>query len=350
MKKFSFFLNCAATALFAIAMTACQAVEDNPSSDPIVVAIGNGSSLNDLIANFAKDNKLSLPAGAEITIDETVNLEAPLTIIGDKENPVKIKANAGFVTNSNISFKNVVIDAENLTTPFIQLANVTLVGDEKAKAIDEIAFIDSKISNLKYQFIYANKQAYLVDFINVLRSVIAIDGSKKKTIFDFNGGGNVHFLGVDESTIYANPTNGQNGGFFSSQSGKEVTDLGGEKWFICITRSTLYNITNGKTVNTLRKNSQTYQKYIVKNNVVVDCGKSAQFLKGLNAGQPGKDTNWDVDGNCFNFGGAVVAEQKIGSANENIKNSIDAVVAFADAANGDFTQSNVKAGDPRWIK
>ena len=350
MKKFSFFLNCAATALFAVALTACSDVKDNPTSNPIVEAIGNGASINDLIAGFAVNNTLTLPAGVEITIDEPVNLETPLAIVSDKKNPAKITANAGFVTNSNISFKGVEIDAANLKTPFIQLANVTLVGDEKAKAIDEIAFIDSKISNLKYQFIYANKQAYLVDFINVLRSIIAIDGTNNKTIFDFNGGGNVHFLGVDESTIYANPTNGLNGGFFSSQSGKEVTDLGGDKWFICITKSTLYNITNGKTVNTLRKNSQTYQKYIVKSNVVVDCGKSDQFLTGLNAGQAGKDTNWDVDGNCINFGGKVAAQKKIGSADANIKNSIDAVVAFADAANGDFTQSNVKAGDPRWIK
>ena len=73
-------------------------------------------------------------------------------------------------------------------------------------------------------------------------------------------------------------------------------------------------------------------------------------MKGLNAGQAGKDENWDVDGNCFNFEGAVIAEQQIGTTAENIKNSIDAVVTFADAEKGDFTQSNTKAGDPRWLK
>ena len=32
-----------------------------------------------------------------------------------------------------------------------------------------------------------------------------------------------------------------------------------------------------------------------------------------------------------------------------ILNNITALPNFADAANGDFTQSNVAAGDPRWI-
>ena len=79
---------------------------------------------------------------------------------------------------------------------------------------------------------------------------------------------------------------------------------------------------------------------------MVNSGKSGQFVKGLNAGQNGKASNYDVDNNVFNFDGAVVAEQAPEGA---IKNSIEVVVEFADAANGDFTQSNVKVGDPRWF-
>ena len=56
-----------------------------------------------------------------------------------------------------------------------------------------------------------------------------------------------------------------------------------------------------------------------------------------------------MDSNVFNFAGAVSTEQKIGSTEENIKNSIEVVVVFADAEKGDFTQNNAKAGDPRWI-
>ena len=337
----------------AFGMQSCS-VEDNPSDsiDPvtsILSEIQGGATLNDLIANYAENNTLVLPSAVTIEIKDAVELNAPLTITTDGK-PATIVAKAGFKTNSAISFENVVIDAAEVTTPFIQLADVTLEGEEKAKVIDIISFTNVKVSDLKYQLIYANKQSYLVKAIKVENSIFAIDGTNKKTIFDFNGGGNTELLSINNSTIYANPSNGQNGGFFSTQSGKEVTDLGGETFAITITNSTLYNITNSKTVNTLRKNSQTYQKYTVKNNIVVDCGKSGQFLKGLNSGQAGKDENWDVDGNCFNFGGAVITEQKIGSSDDNIKNSIEAVVSFADVDKGDFTQSNAKAGDPRWIK
>jgi hypothetical protein len=354
MKKTKIFYAAAIMMACAFGMQSCS-IDDNPSDsiDPVKTILGaikDGATFNDLIANYVEDNTLTLPEGAVISIEDAVERNAPLTIITDGEKPATIIAKAGIKTNSAISFENVVIDADEVTTPFIQLADVTLEGEELAKVIDVISFTNTKLSNLKYQLIYANKQSYLIKAIKVENSIIGVDGTNKKTIFDFNGGGNTGLLSINNSTIYANPTNGQNGGFFSTQSGKEVTDLGGETWAISITNSTLYNIANGKTVNTLRKNSQAYQKYFVKNNIVVDCGKSGQFLKGLNAGQAGKDENWDVDGNCFNFGGKFIQEQKIGSTEDNIKNNIEADVVFADAENGDFTQSNAQAGDPRWIK
>jgi hypothetical protein len=349
MKKSIFF--CAALFACAFAFQSCDKV-DNPSGKPLEptkAVIDNGSDLKDVIAKFAKDGVVTLPAGVELTLNEEIELTEPLAIIGDKEKPAKIVAKAGFVISSDFVLEGVEINAEEVKTPFIKLATYELQGEEKAKNLGLIAFINSKIFDLKYQFIYANKQPYLVDCINVQKSIIAIDGANKKTTFDFNGGGNVAFLGIDESTISSVPTVNNNGGFFSSQSGKEVTDLGGTTQTFAISNSTLYNIANGKTVNTLRKNSQAYQKFAVKNSIIVDSGKSGQFLKGLNAGNAGKDTNWEVEGNCFNWGGEVIAEQKIGSADDNIKNSIDEVIVFADAEKGNFTQKQTSAGDPRWI-
>jgi len=346
MKK-SFIFGAALMLMGALSFQSCTKA-DNPSvpREPAVAVFDNGMELADAIAKFAKDGVLYLPEGIELTMDKQIELAQPLYIVCEGKKPAFISATAGIVTNSTLSFENVDIDATELKEPFIQLA--TLNNADPVK-LDLIAFINSTITGLKYQFIYANKQPYLVDCINIQKSVIGIDGSKKKTTFDFNGGGNVAFLGIDESTIYSIPTVANNGGFFSSQSGKEVTDLGGTTQTFAISNSTLYNIANGKTVNTLRKNSQAYQKFAVKNSVIVNCGKSGQFLKGLNAGQAGKDTNWEVEGNCFNWGGEVIAEQKIGSADDNIKNSIDKVVEFADAEKGNFTQQQTSAGDPRWI-
>lgn len=347
MKK-SFIFGAALMLMGALSFQSCSQ-ETNPGepvTDPVTADINAGADLVTLLEKYSVDGVLVLPAGANITIDKTVELATPVYIVGDKDKPALITAKAGFMTNSTLSFENVDVDATSLEEPFIQLA--TLNGTDPVK-LDLVAFINSTISGLKYQFIYANKQPYLVDCINIQKSIIGIDGSKKKTTFDFNGGGNVAFLGIDESTIYSIPTVANNGGFFSSQSSKEVTDLGGTTQTFAISNSTLYNIANAKTVNSLRKNSQAYQKFAVKNSIIVNSGKSGQFLKGLNAGQAGKDTNWEVEGNCFNWGGEVVAEQKIGSADDNIKNSIDEVVVFADADKGNFTQQQTSAGDPRWI-
>ena len=346
MKK-SFIFGAALMLMGALSFQSCTKA-DNPSvpREPAVAVFDNGMELADAIAQFAKDGVLSLPEGIELAMNKQVKLTEPLYIECQGKKPALIIAKAGFITNSTLSINNVDIDAFELDEPFIQLA--TLNGTDPVK-LDLIAFINSTISGLKYQFIYANKQSYLVDCINIQKSIIAIDGSKKKTTFDFNGGGNVSFLGIDESTIFSIPTVANNGGFFSSQSGKEVTDLGGTTQTFAISNSTLYNIANAKTVNTLRKNSQAYQKFAVKNSIIVNSGKSGQFLKGLNAGNAGKDTNWEVEGNCFNWGGEVIAEQKIGSADDNIKNSIDEVIVFADAEKGNFTQQQTSAGDPRWI-
>jgi hypothetical protein len=253
---------------------------------------------------------------------------------------------------SNGEDGGVNIDASNLNGPFVLMSqNSTLETNEKGAFVGgTVNFSGLTIKNLKQQLLYANKTQYLMDVVGVFDCVIGIDGTAKKTIFDFNGGGNTKVLNVINSTIWANPTNGQNGGFFSSQSSKDVRELDETATqTFTITNNTLYNITYGKTANTLRKNSQEYQKFIVANNIIVNCGKSNQFLKGLNAGQAGKDVNWEVDGNVFNFDGAISEEQQIGTSEDNIKNTINVLVQFKDAENGDFTQGGVKeAGDPRW--
>lgn len=351
MKKSIFF--CAALLACAFAFQSCDKV-DNPSGKPLEptkAVIDNGSDLKDVIAKFAKDGVVTLPAGVELTLNEEIELTEPLTIVGDKEKPAKIVAKAGFVINSDFVLEGVEINAEEVKTPFIKLATYELQGEEKAKNLALIAFIGSKISGLKYQFIYANTQPYLVDCINIQKSIIGIDGSKRKTTFDFsgNGSGNVSFLGIDESTIYSVPTVANNGGFFSSQSGKEVTDLGGTTQTFAISNSTLYNITNAKTVNSLRKNSQAYQKFAVKNSIIVNSGKSGQFLAGLNAGQKGKAENWEVSGNMINFDGGDVSATELTKINAESISPVEGVVEFADADKGNFTQKQTSAGDPRWI-
>lgn len=357
MKKSIFF--CAALFACAFAFQSCDKV-DNPSGEPLEptkAVIDNGSDLKDVIAKFAKDGVVTLPAGVELTLNEEIELTEPLTIVGDKEKPAKIVAKAGFVINSDFVLEGVEINAEEVKTPFIKLATYELQGEEKAKNLGLIAFINSKIFDLKNQFIYANKQPYLVDCINIQKSIIGIAGASSKTIFDFAGqadgkGANMVSLTIDESTIYADAVRTwSNGGFFSSQSAKKLDQLGvtDPRQVTSINNSTIYNISSGRTTSSLVQNSQTWMRYAVKNSIIVNSGKNGQFLAGLNAGQKGKTENWEVSGNLINFEDADVSATELTKINAESISPIEGVVKFADAANGDFTQTQTSAGDPRWI-
>lgn len=303
--------------------------------------------------------KLTLAEGGAYTLTKSIELGGNLEIIGN----------------------GAAIDASALEAPFINLSATPYVDptvesktDETtgettetilAYPLDKVSISGVTIKGLSQQLVKSNN-LYLVKDLTVDNSVVERLGVQKKSLFDFSGGtgGNVINLTVNKSTLYSDATTAhQNGDFFTSQSSKSIDQMGvdvtveGFKATTTITNSTFYGIASGKTVSSLRKNSQAYMLYVVKNNVIVNSGKSGQFLKGLNAGQAGTDDNFDVDTNLFNFNDDVIAEQKIGSTEENIKNSVSAIVTFKDAAAGDFNMSIFKdpriaelpaIGDPRW--
>ena len=96
--------------------------------------------------------------------------------------------------------------------------------------------------------------------------------------------------------------------------------------------------------------------YNVKNNIFVNCGKSGQVVVGLNGGQTSNNPTWSVSDNVFNNGTSDTSGNEVTKAgndksgNQIVQKSIAKVVAFKDPAKGDFTQSDVEVGDPRWIK
>ncbi len=299
---------------------------------------------------------LIIADNAAISLGATDFSGSEITITGNADAPATITPTGSFTFNRAFAFKNIIIDGSSLNKPFIQMATLPTEGlnDKGAYEIGAVEFVNVKATGFPQQFFYCNKKNYLLESLTVENSIIGINcTSSAKTIFDFNGGGNTLALIVKNSTIWATAAAKQtNGLFYSSQSGKSVQDLKAAAiQTTTIENSTIYNIAYGKTVSTRRKNSQDWILYVVKNSIIANGGKSGQFLKGLNAGSAGKDSEWTVEGNVFNFDGAHVDEQQIGSSIDMTAINADlTVVTFADAANGDFTQSNTKAGDPRWIK
>ena len=367
MKKFSFFLNCAASAMFAIALTACSAKEDNPTGfDPSLkdVTIQSGDTLApivDQMAAYTNDILLEIPAGVDTvyTGDITLDPGKTLAIIGDEKNPPVVMSTNSILFSSDLLFKDVTISGKENKNPIIKI-NTT---STDVFTIDYIVFNNVIVDSLQAQLFYANKKKVVVNNFAVENCIIAIKGATKKTIFDFNGGGLPNHFSVNNSTICADDkTTWANGGFYSTQAGSKMDEVNVDSIVISIKNSILYNICKGFNLSSLRQNSAKTQKYIVTNNVFADCGKfdankdQTQAMVGLNNGAAGNDYNWDVDHNVIMRNGQFYTEKKIGKTEGLIKNSVPVNPQYKDAAKGNFRPTNVLflnletiPGDPRWV-
>ena len=283
---------------------------------------------------------ITLAKGGAYTVSKTIETSGNISITGDAE---------GIAT----------IDASALTTPFTQIAEPAVeANDKEFFPIGDVTFKNVKVTGVAAQLFYANKKKVLIDNLVFNNSIVQINGGNK-TVFDTNGGGVIGKLDIQNSTIYANPQN--TGALYSSQSGQKATEAGLEMQTISIQNSTLYNIAYNKNVNNHRQANQTWLSYVVKNNLVLDCGKDGQFIKGLNGGQSGANPVWDVDNNSFlrtSAEGTIEdhgATETTGDDNEPVMNTVFGITTFADIANGDFTvaassmQAKYKVGDPRWL-
>ncbi|MDE6395619.1 MAG: DUF4957 domain-containing protein, partial [Duncaniella sp.] len=149
------------------------------------------------------------------------------------------------------------------------------------------------------------------------------------------------------------------GALYSSQSGQKVTDVASDLiQTFSITNSTLYNIAYNKNVFTHRQNSQKWETYIVKNNVVINCGKKGQFVMGLNGGGKSANPTFDVDNNSFIWetDGVFAVQAETEPTADVIKNSVgEPTTQFTQAAEGIFTihagsaQAKAQVGAPKWL-
>jgi hypothetical protein len=203
----------------------------------------------------------------------------------------------------------------------------------------------------------ATRLKSLIDILTLENSIVEV-ASGSKTVFDFNGGGVVGQMTIINSTIYGNPQH--TGQLYSSQSGQKATDAGLEMQQFQLLNSTLFNIAYDKNVNSHRQSNQKWLSYEIRNCLVVDCGKSGQFVKGFNGGQGGANPEWTIEGNSFQriVDGAMTdtsANEETGDDDQPVKDNVTGLVVFkGDYASGDFTlggcpQNTAKVGDPRWL-
>ena len=186
-----------------------------------------------------------------------------------------------------------------------------------------------------------------------------------KVFVNFQGKGYVGTLTVKNSTIWS----ADNAQFFAQYGSRlkniEGAEAAGWTQAFDIENSTFYHIAYGKNICDFPMNNQKCNVYTLKNNIFVDCGKSAgQVVVGFNKGGTSANPVWDVDGNVFNYAGADTSADEVTKAGKKddvdiVKNSIAGIVTFTDAANGDFNYNFAAApgstvpssiGDPRWTK
>ena len=298
---------------------------------------------------FVKDIYVYLHPGKSYTISEPIVAPAAFVVMG-----------AAYGTDPSTIDETAtpaVVDASALTGPMVKMSETPAVeaNEEGFFPVDQVGFINVKVTGLKQQLFYANKQKYLFNTFHVDFCNIHVAGGNK-TIIDTNGGGVIAKLDMSKNTIWAEPAHA--GVLYSSQSGQKATEAGLAVQTFIIERNTFYNIAYTKNTCTHRQANQTWLTYNVKNNVFVNTGKSGQAIKGINGGQSGANPTWSVSGNAFNFDGAdTSAAETTGDDAEPVQNSVAGVFAFTDAATGDFNgvfkgqaaEAPAKyPGDPRW--
>jgi hypothetical protein len=304
--------------------------------------LAEGGDLYSIVAGTANVGNLTiiLKPGASYTISNT------LTAGGD----IKIEGNGA------------TIDASGMTKPFITLDNSKEYvkkdddSDSDHLLINFVSITGVTINGLQNALVKDNQKTLVKELI--IEDCVVQMPNNNKCVVDFNGKGYVEQCNVVNSTIYATE---KNEGFFA-QYGSRPKNINAEWLQIFDFRnSTIVNIANGKNFCDLKQNGTPQNTYVVKNSIFVDCGKNNQVIVGFNKGQTSPTPVWDITGNYFACADACsnAAEiEKAGQQNEEdiVKNCVNGLLTFADAANGDFNgtfeledeTAPEALGDPRW--
>ena len=372
MKKSIFF--CAALFACALGFQSCDKV-DNPGS-PTEAVIDNGSDLKDVIAKFAKEGVVTLPAGVELTLNEEIELTEPLTIVSDEKNPAKVvfaAENAGFIINEGLTLKNINFECSASTAPFIQLSKTPTIkpvtinawgADYNMYLIKEpIAVVNCTVSGLKSFFLTDNKiennGAWFPTTILVDNCLVQLEtpanNSNNAYFYTNNGGGFAKDMTVKNSTFYNTTDFGfryfvRYGGFGIAQAQEA---FGWEETTLSYENSTFYNVcqNDGQWGNYNGLAGKTTSYWKMTNCIFWNCSTSGsvprRFLHGKNYGSSPQNKIF-LNNTYMKKDGTFQDPQNYDESGTNIEEDPN----FADPANGDFHISNSKqaelgTGDPR---
>ena len=324
---------------------------DEVASFTIKVRIDNFTDLrNELTATGVTEVKAYLADDANIVWEgDMMDVTGKkVAIIGGANTTMAVKK--GFQIDNDFTISNVKIDFTEQGSYFVGFKNAT----EEVVKIGDVTFENIEAKNMQQPLFNSKKSNYLIKNISIINSIVEMGNNKQ--VLDFGSGSSAYNINIDKSTLYSVVEHKTT--LYKSNGGQKLTNLDGDgTQTFKITNSTFYNFAYGKgtsgTTNFFAhaSNNQTWLKFVVKENIFVNCGKSKQVIQGLNGGGTSKNPTFDVDSNVFNWNGVDESGTEVSPNSEQPnKNNIAAVIVFKDVAKGDFTQSNVKVGDSRWFK
>lgn len=237
-------------------------------------------------------------------------------IIGSKSSPATITLGTDAIeVNNGFKFENVIFEGAALentediskSKPLIRMSDPQEAGvNSKGYFETDIEFNNVTVNNLKAQFFAINKKKFFIKNFTFNNGKVVINGTGKKSIFDFTNEGFVGNINITNSIAYAKGTNQfQNGSFLSTQSSKnpsEVSEDAQLKQNLTLTDNRFYNIAPSNHFCNFRGANKDFLYLVVKDNKVADCGKKGQFIVGITNGSIGKDYkgNWTASGNVVN--------------------------------------------------
>ena len=357
MKKLNYLFSIAAIA-FAMVMVSCSSKHDDPIV-PEQPKIQDGDDLAAALVEYSEVINgvptLTLPAGVKMTMNDALEFDKAVVIKGDPSNPATIvmDEDANFTTSSDLVLEGITFDASAITSDFL----VIKASEEKVQKADGTESAYSPLYNIQFngvkinalsKSLIKNSDRVLFNLINVNDCIIEIIGNN--AIFAL-GNGYPAELNITNSTIWSKE--GHQGFLFQSH-GKAVDINPDYKTSWNVDKCTFYQIGVGKKVNNTNVfKGKNYLVINLSNSILDDFGSNTgNEVNGWLFGQNSTSPTITYANNTYSKAGEIVAgwtdETKSGSDQTGTAGTI--APNFADAANGDFTQSGIKAGDPRWIK
>lgn len=293
---------------------------------------------------------VTLNAGEEYTMSAPIN-KANLTIAGPDGGFAKVKMGEGtsFAPNTNITLKNLEIDATAAADAVITLNATPIEGSLNAEGgyyiINNVNIINCKIINAE-QIINDNNVKYCVADMVIDNSIISLNAKSKKTAIYF-AQGFANNVSIKNSTIYSI---GADQDYFIRYNNSGRCDRAGFATnSISFENNTFYNVAKeGQWGNYSGFAGRNTSYWVMTNNIFVDCGNSQIARRFL--GGRGDQATATFANNTYWFNGA---PEDTGNY-DGTGTALTTDPAFKDAANGDFTptgeaQVAAKTGDPRWF-